>query len=774
MLERAVAWAWNRFRPREGWLPLWLLVGIVATLVLAVREVGWVPEDRVVSLTAFSGLLMGVVLAKRPERGWFAWLMIILYGLLLNFVHLAELWPPLSILNQGWESIRQHWLQNGALFLDRMAGWFTAALNEGYSRETIVFASGLGIAAWLLCAYLGWSTFRQHRPLFGITLLGVAIAMNGYYGEAQIWWAAAFVAMAALTAAVIHFANLEQQWQTAQVDFSDQIRLDLTLAGTAIAMVLLGLALLLPTFRISAITRFLLDNSAVEQTEQTLEQVFAGVKQPRRGGLGASVEGHASGAAMPRTFLLGNAPELYETVVMTARVSWIDETGQEVAAPVEFLRRAHWRGLSYDVYASGGWALSPTRLESITADNFIPQPPVPTQVRLSQSVTWRLGQSTRRYTVGIPLRFDQDVSTYWRGASDLSWVQGAGNQYQALSYLNGATAEELRQAKLADVPPALMARYTDLPPTVPVRVYELAQEIAGGLSNPYDQARALERFLRQYEYSLDVELPPPGVDPVDYFLFELQRGYCDYYATAMIVMARSLGLPARLGVGFLPQPSNENGEQVIYQINGHSWSEIYFAGYGWVEFEPTAGFRSPHELPIDVADTGRPDFIGELGTENLPLPLAIPEPEPMRPFPWQRVIIGILIALGLGVWWRRRVRSQELEGVFWAYARLQQQARQLGYPPPPSQTPSEFTRAFLGHLRDLARSPSLAERLGKMRPQIERLNDLFIQRQYSPRKEAGAAAALESWFNLKRDFRRLRLAQWLAGWRKSVEKPPIE
>jgi hypothetical protein len=323
--------------------------------------------------------------------------------------------------------------------------------------------------------------------------------MNGYYGEAQIWWAAAFVAMAVLTTAVIHFSSLEAQWQAEQVDFSDQIRLDLTLAATAIAIVLLMLAMMLPAFRISAIARFLLNNAAVQQTEDTLEQVFAGVRQPRRGGLDVSVEGHASGAGMPRTFLLGDAPELYETVVMTARVNQFNEAGEEVAAPAEFLRRAHWRGLSYDVYASGGWALSETRVEPVPAGDFIPQPPLPRQTRLSQSVQWRLGQSTRRYTLGMPLRFDQDTSTYWRGVGDLSWVQGTGNQYQALSYLNGAGAEELRQARLTDVPPVLLARYTELPPTVPVRVYELAQEIAGELPNPYDQARALERFLRQYE-----------------------------------------------------------------------------------------------------------------------------------------------------------------------------------------------------------------------------------------------------------------------------------
>jgi transglutaminase-like putative cysteine protease len=101
--------------------------------------------------------------------------------------------------------------------------------------------------------------------------------------------------------------------------------------------------------------------------------------------------------------------------------------------------------------------------------------------------------------------------------------------------------------------------------------------------------------LRQYPYSLEVTGPPPNVDPVAYFLFELQAGYCDYYASAMVVMARSLGLPARMGVGYLAQPADEAGVQTIRQLHGHSWAEIYFAGVGWVEFEPTGSFDSPRD-----------------------------------------------------------------------------------------------------------------------------------------------------------------------------------
>src|SRR5690606_5521773 len=108
-----------------------------------------------------------------------------------------------------------------------------------------------------------------------------------------------------------------------------------------------------------------------------------------------------------------------------------------------------------------------------------------------------------------------------------------------------------------------------------------AAQITRGTSTPYEAAKAIEAFLRQYPYSLEVPPPPTGRDPVDFFLFELQRGYCDYYASAMVVLARSVGLPARMVIGYHAQPPGEDGVQIVYHINAHSWAEIFLGEYGW-------------------------------------------------------------------------------------------------------------------------------------------------------------------------------------------------
>ena len=89
-----------------------------------------------------------------------------------------------------------------------------------------------------------------------------------------------------------------------------------------------------------------------------------------------------------------------------------------------------------------------------------------------------------------------------------------------------------------DYPQQIRQYYLQLPDDLPARVRNLAFEITVNQTNPYDQAAAIETYLRQYPYTLDVPAPPAGRDQADFFLFDLQQGYCDYYATTMVVLAR--------------------------------------------------------------------------------------------------------------------------------------------------------------------------------------------------------------------------------------------
>ncbi|RMG94315.1 MAG: hypothetical protein D6706_13950 [Chloroflexi bacterium] len=757
MVERAFFWFWNRYRPAEGWLAFWLLVGAVSCLVAAVLAVNWVPEDNVVLVAGLMGLLFGIVLAKRPLSSRAAWAFIILYGLLVPWLWLGHFWPSFARLAAGWEPTRQFWLQQGGLLLDRIGGWVRAATSGGRSEETIVFALGLGWGVWFLAAFAGWQTFRRRRPIPVVGGLGLALALNVYFGGAGLGWAAIFVAVMAALTAVLNYADLEHQWRVHQVDFSPEIRLDLVLAATGIALTLLAAAFLLPAIRLSAIAHAFASQPAVEQAEERLEEVFAGVNSRR---LDPAVA--ASGGVLPRSYLLGNAPELSETIVMLASVTTRNDTGDFVPASPDLLRGAHWRGLTYDIYTGRGWAVSEERQERLPAQTAVSLPPLAAQVTFRQQIEWVYDQRVTRYALGTPILFDHDVVLFWRGLTDFSRAQGEPTTYEVVSRLPRPTPAALRETAVSDVPPAILARYTALPPTVPQRVHNLAQEVAGSLPTAYDQARALERFLRQYPYSLAVPLPPAAADPVDFFLFELQKGYCDYYASAMVVMARSLGLPARLAVGFLAQPPDENGRQIVYQINGHSWAEVYFAGYGWVAFEPTAPFASPHETDLEATDLANLEAEFGLLEESLP---PLPPPPEKRPF-FTRAMWAWLFLIGLGVglggwtWWRKRQQRNQ-PAIVRVYERLLVYARRLSLPTSPHLTPTELAAIWLASLEKWAQTPWLKARVHQIRPGIETLVEQFTYYQYSQHKTGQTAVIRQTWQTIRRPLWLLWLARKL-------------
>jgi len=743
MVARAFQWVWHRYRPAEGWLSLGLLLAAVACLSASVVSVEWTPEAGVVAVTAPLGLLLATALAKRPLRAVAAWSLLVGYGLALTTLYVGRLLPPVTTLLEGTGD--DHFRRQWAVFVDRFAGWLVAVAGGSRSQETVVFAVGLGLMAWLLGAYAGWITYRQRRPLVALTPLGLALAVNGYFsGEANlVWLAAFFVGCATLLAAAMHYANMEMAWQQRGVDYSREIRLELLAAAGAVALGLLSISFVLPTIRLNAVARAFQEMEAVQQAEEALERVFGGVRQPR----GGTAFAPGGAGILPRSFLLGDAPELYETLMMTATVR-----PQHPAA-------THWRAVSYDVYTGRGWALSEEREEEVAAGESVPLPAHQGQTTFTQTVRWVYDERTIRYTIGLPLRFDEAVTARWRGLDDLSRVNGEDASYTAASRLTTAGAADLRQAPADDLPPVVVSRYTNLPEGVPERVLDLAAEITGPHVTPYAQARALEAFLRQYPYSLEIEGPPGDRDPVDYFLFELQRGYCDYYASALVVMARSVGLPARLATGYLAQPADEDGVQSIYQINAHAWPEVYFGGYGWVEFEPTAAFST-------TLTTGSTPVAGEgeVGPEE-ESPLGLPPPPPAaassdRLSPWW-AIVPMLLILSLWIWWHLRpARRPPTDAVLWAYGHLLQAARRLGQPTPPSQTPGEFQSSFLAQLAQWESHPRLARIVSGVRPGVERLTALFIARQYGPQRSAATRAeAVRLWRQMGRRLWLLRLVR---------------
>jgi len=143
---------------------------------------------------------------------------------------------------------------------------------------------------------------------------------------------------------------------------------------------------------------------------------------------------------------------------------------------------------------------------------------------------------------------------------------------------------------------AAYEKYLQLPDELPQRIRDLAASLVVSAANDYDKARAIEKYVAEnFAYNLDVRSTPRNRDFVDYFLFDLQEGYCSYFASAMTVLARCAGLPARYVEGYMLPPSSSKDRSdayVVTNMQAHAWTEIYFEGFGWLPFEPTPPFRS--------------------------------------------------------------------------------------------------------------------------------------------------------------------------------------
>ncbi|MDU4698716.1 MAG: transglutaminase domain-containing protein, partial [Paenibacillus sp.] len=198
--------------------------------------------------------------------------------------------------------------------------------------------------------------------------------------------------------------------------------------------------------------------------------------------------------------------------------------------------------------------------------------------------------------------------------------------YELTSAVPTSSAAELRQEEGPD-PAEVRDRFLQLPDALPERVRKLGEQLVAAENSRYAAAAAVESYLKhRYAYSLDAHQPPEGADFVDRFLFVDRIGYCDHFSTAMVVLLRSGGVPARWVKGFAPGDpvsstaaaagetdgglvpastasgtgSTELHRYTVTYADAHSWVEVYFPETGWVAFDPTPGFGESMALSVST------------------------------------------------------------------------------------------------------------------------------------------------------------------------------
>jgi hypothetical protein len=342
------------------------------------------------------------------------------------------------------------------------------------------------------------------------------------------------------------------------------------------------------------------------------------------------------------------------------------------------------------------------------------------------------------FAVNRPVSSSAETHLAPMGAED-ALLLGESSRYSVTSLVADLRATQLISAPLT-YPEGVLREYLRLPENLPARVRNLAKRITAGAATPYHKAVRLQSYLREtYPYTLDTPSPPPGRDAVDYFLFEAPGGFCSYYASAMAVMLRAEGVPARVAAGYaMGDFDYDRGAYRVPASAAHAWVEVYFPGYGWVEFEPTSALSEivyAGETPLGSGPT--PSAAGQQpGSSGRPALTGV------------MIIVALLVVAGVIGWWRGSSglsrgapRSQALA----LYRHMRQSLAGLGLNAPLSATPDEF---LAEHTPVLAKRPSLLTALS-------RATALYLRAVFSQHEVSSSEAEMA-----RRGWRRAR-GEWL-------------
>jgi transglutaminase-like putative cysteine protease len=764
----------NRFRPREGWFPLTLVLVTVLCLPAALFEEG---DSGSLFLLAIIATLAGLRLARSRLSAWAAALVGTLLGALMTLASVGRLWPSLSVLgNEAGESIA--WLRGvpgAAAPLSTLAGFFwqrwstlqarlwwwgqraaAGSSGPGGNQDTIVLELLLASLVWGLCLLAGWQIYRRQAALVGLLPLGLALALVAFFrGGMAVFYLFAYLGCTLALIAACRLWRSRARWEASGTDYPEGVGFDLALSLAPWLAGLLLLGFLTPVIQIRPVRDafWRVMDEPWSRVEQATERFFGPIDS------GYPLPGVAAGegGGLPQAHLLGGGPELGRVPVLTVVTNdrpppnddGLQDEGMQ-PEPGALTPRRYWRGATYDTYTGQGWQNTTLVPRLVPADKPVVAD-VPAGFTLVQQFSLLVPQGERIYAANAPYWLDQPVQGWWRDGDDLAEMRGEVTAYTVISQVPEPTVAELRASSPVTLPLSadLASRYLALPETVPERVLEMARQVAAEAPTRYDRARSLERYLRTYPYNTDLPDPPRGRDLVDYFLFELQEGYCDYYASAMVVMARAVGVPARLATGYAQGSYDPDaGHWVVTEENGHSWVEVYFEGIGWVEFEPTAG------LPALT----RPGGEEEAG----PVP---PLPAQARRWwqgvPWGlvAVVAGMGLLLGLIVWlWRPKPALSAADRVRDHYGRLQRWGRWLRHPPHDGETPAEYGRTLgqtLEHRGRGARWPQARRAAEEAPKQVSSLAQAFTRAQYGPEppEERLAWQVRDLWNRLRHHLR---------------------
>lgn len=599
-------------RPREGWLSLALVLVMLLALGWSLQSAEWFDRLDFLVPVALYAAIAGAVLG-------------------LTRVTVAIVLPVGAIAGAGivlWAVGGEYHTelgQAGRLLTLRgdALDWTRIVLEGGFAPQLSPYAVALGVLMWVTGFIAAYTLYRHHRVLDSILLVGVALVANMAATFADLFGYIVLFSLAALLLWLrVALISREESWQLRRVTENVEVPAQIMRSGVTFIAGSIALAWILTTVAVAAPLTSVWSNLDGLWTDVRgqFEGVFGGLS-------GADSRIRGSGFGMS----------------FAVRGSWV--SSDAAVMTVASQRGYYMRTITYDTYTGHGWASSEGSARRVAAGDrifpgYTPERPLNPDAFDLETVTVQMQRGGGRnvFSPGYPTTAFAPLIIEEPGGLPLLGALRAGTTLEeAKGYQITAAISKATEAMLAGAGSVyaseIVATYTS---TVGVtrRTADLAQAVvdAAGASDPFHQAKALAAYLQtdpRFSYATVAPLPSdPDRDLVDFFLFDPtgQVGYCEYFASAMVVMARTLGLPSRVAVGYAPGEQLADGVYQYRERNAHAWAEVFFPGYGWQTFEATKtlapvvrlrgeGTVPPIANPVGGVDPGQQFLEGDdLGT----------------------------------------------------------------------------------------------------------------------------------------------------------------
>lgn len=672
----------------EDWLTFAAAVITFVSVAVSLQQANWVNDMPPFVPTAVAGLLIGMVAAR--VRYYAA--VIHPVGLLLGAVIVvlaAQSYADGATLSERLADTRI-----------RMQEWYQVVTAGDISNDNLPFVTLVHALTFLATYFAAWCLFRWHNAWLAVVPSGIILLTNISFLKGQPSGAfVVFLFGAMVLVARLHLQKSQVQWRKEGVDYPEFISVSAIQLTVAASVGLIVAAWLLPLGNQAKAVEGVFDTLSKPITNQsdTLVRLFHNIDSRK----GAQL--HTFGDTLP---IQG------EVTLGTKQLF-------EISSPDAGLIRA----TSYDRYTGAGWKTGDRDLTRVDARALAADEEIAESYNARDVSVLRvkvLDPESTLLTPGTPLaaNIDTTVETPEGFDGDIEEMRSRrglqkGDTYNSFGSESRANVQQLLSAQ-AQVPAWVADRYLQLPKNLPSRVGDEAARVITEKRalTQYEKTKAIEEYLRTMPYDLNVPTPPPGRDAADFFLFDLKRGYFDYQSTTMCVMLRTQGIPCRVAVGYVLDPTA--GDETVYTVrkdDAYSWVEVFFPGYGWINFNPTAdrpsggagGFGS-----LDAPTTDEPFIAPDLGDlfnpEELPIGGETPIPDALaedpvvnEPFPWPLVLTlaGALVAMAAIAFSGRLAWNWglgELEGRAKMWAKVQRLAGWTGLGSKPAETPREWSR----------------------------------------------------------------------------------